>query len=315
MKVMKFFNYGLNSDSQQMFEEIPRPQKGEVVVKNYSSSINPLDWKIKDGHLREILPLQLPFALGWDFAGTVTEVGEDVTDFKVGDRVFGMIDINPNSKGTYGEYVIVSSSGIAHAPKKAALNELGAYPLAALTAWQSLTTNGQLKSGDHVLIHAGAGGVGHFAVQIAKSLGAHVVATGSSNNVDLIKSFGADKVIDYKNSNFEDQGEIFDMVLDPVGDENSHRSLKVLKEGGRLVTLLGVSEKLKQEAQEKNISTFHTFVSPISKDLEMIANLIDSDQLNAYVSDTFSLDEIDEALKKNSEGRTTGKIIVNIFND
>ena len=308
---MRIHNYGDNSvlKLDQIEKRAPRPD--EILIKLASSSINPLDWKVREGYLKEMLGLKLPQTLGWDLAGTVEEVGQDVTDFKVGDKVYGMPGITNDSPGTFSEYTTVKASEMSKMPEKADLSTAGAYPLAVLTAWQCLNEPTQLKMGQRVLIHAGAGGVGHFAIQIAKAVGAYVITTASQRNYDFLKGLGADEVIDYTSVKFEDVVSNIDIVLDSIGGEVSFNSLKVINKGGYLVSILGVSKELAEKAKSKGINTNAIIVRPNKKQLDSISNLINESQLKVYVANSYKLEELPAAFDESMTGRVRGKIVIN----
>jgi len=311
MKAMRIHDYGDNSVLKLDQIEKRAPRADEILIKIASSSINPLDWKVKEGHLKEMLELKLPQTLGWDLAGTVEAVGQDVTDFKVGDKVYGMPGISNDSPGTFSEYTTVKASEMSIMPEKANLNTAGAYPLAVLTAWQSLNEPTQLKMGQRILIHAGAGGVGHLAIQIAKAAGAYVITTASQRNYDFLKGLGADEVIDYTSVNFEDVVSNIDIVLDSIGGKVSFNSLKVLNKGGYLVSILGVSEELAEKAKTKGINTNAIFVRPNKEHLDGISKLINEGQLKVHVANSYKLEELAAAFDESKTGRVRGKIVIN----
>lgn len=308
---MRIHNYGDNNAFKLDLIEKKTPASDEILVKVASSSINPLDWKTKEGHLSEMLLLKLPQTLGWDLAGTVEAIGSEVTDFVIGDEVYGMPGIINESAGTFSEYTTVKAIEMALRPAKAKIDIAGAYPLAALTAWQSLYEKAKIKKGQRVLIHAGAGGVGHLAIQLAKAKGAYVMATASLRNHEFLKEIGADEVIDYTKENFEEVTSNIDVVLDSIGGEVSFNSLKVLNKGGHLVTLLGVSEELEREAKAKKINSHHTFVQPNKKQLNEISKLIDEGKLKVHLSKSYKLEKLAEAFDESKTGRVRGKIVIN----
>jgi len=215
MKAVCIYSYG--GPSVLKYEEMPRPHpdEDEVLVRVHASGINPVDWKVREGHLKEMLHHTLPLVLGWDVSGVVETLGSEVKHLKVGDEVFSRPDISRD--GTYAEFVVIKESEIALKPKSIDHIHAAALPLAGLTAWQTLFDAGALSAGQRVLIHAGAGGVGHLAVQLAKWKGAHVIATASAHNHDFLRKLGADQIIDYKTVRFEETIEPVDVVLDTLG--------------------------------------------------------------------------------------------------
>jgi len=311
MKAMRIHNYGDNSVLRLDQVEKRAPNANEIQIKIASSSINPLDWKVMEGHLAEMLQLKLPQTLGWDLAGTVEAVGSNVSNFKVGDEVYGMPSIVEDSAGTFSEYTTVKASEMALRPQKAELSNAGAYPLAALTAWQALYETAKIEKGQRVLIHAGAGGVGHLAVQMAKAAGAYVITTASQKNHDFLKNLGADEIIDYTKVKFEDVASEIDVVLDSISGDVSFNSLKVLKKGGHLITLLGVSEELATKAQSLGINTHHTFVQSNPEHLNGISKLIDENKLKVDLAKSYKLEQLAEAFTESKTGRVRGKIVIN----
>lgn len=266
----------------------PIPQAGEVLVRVKAAGINPVDGAVRGGHV----PLlgEPPFVLGWDISGTVEALGPDVADFKVGDQVFGMPRF-PKQAAAYAELVVAPADEIALKPEGIAHIQAGALPLAGLTAWQGLVHHGGLKQGERVLIHAAAGGVGHLAVQIAKARGANVVATASPDKLDFVRSIGADEVVDYTSSDFTEKVRDLDLVLDPMGGDHADRSLKVLKDGGVLVSLLNVHDSTRAQAGSRNIRVERMSVVPDRAGLVELGKLIDARKLAVHVARTFPLTE------------------------
>ncbi|TPN45331.1 MULTISPECIES: NADP-dependent oxidoreductase [unclassified Mesorhizobium] len=266
----------------------PSPQAGEVLVRVQAAGINPVDSAVRAGYY----PLlgEPPFILGWDISGTVEALGDGVTAFKVGDEVFGMPRF-PKQAAAYAELVTVPADEIALKPKRANHIQAGALPLAGLTAWQGLVRHGGLKSGQRVLVHAGAGGVGHLAVQIAKARGAYVIATASPNKLDFVRKLGADEVIDYTKRDFTSQISDIDLVLEPVGGDHADRSLKVIKRGGVLVSLLNVNDATRADAGARDIRVERMSVVPDREGLVELGRLIDANKLAIHVAKSFPLEE------------------------
>ncbi|MER9160964.1 MULTISPECIES: NADP-dependent oxidoreductase [unclassified Mesorhizobium] len=266
----------------------PTPEAGEVLVRIKAAGINPVDGAVRAGYY----PLlgEPPFILGWDISGTVEALGPGVIGFKIGDEVFGMPRF-PKQAAAYAELAAVPADQIALKPKGADHLEAGALPLAGLTAWQGLVRHGRLESSQRVLVHAAAGGVGHLAVQIAKARGAHVIATASPQKLDFVRKLGADEVIDYTKGDFTDQVRDIDLVLDPMGGDHAQRSLKVLKRGGVLVSLLDVSDNTRAQAGARDIRVERLSVVPDSEGLLELARLIDANKLAVHVAKSFPLDQ------------------------
>lgn len=266
----------------------PTPKAGEVLVRVRAAGINPVDGAVRAGYF----PLlgEPPFILGWDISGTVEALGAGVTGFQVGDEVFGMPRF-PKQAAAYAELAAVPANEIAPKPNGIDHIHAAALPLAGLTAWQGLVRHGGLKQGQRVLIHAAAGGVGHLAVQIAKARGAYVIATASPEKLDFVRSLGADEVLDYTRGDFTGQVRDIDLVLETVGGDHAERSLKVLRPGGVLVSLLNVSDAAKAQAGSRDIRVERMSVVPDREGLQELGRLIDAKKLTVHVAKSFPLDQ------------------------
>ncbi|MCZ8539824.1 NADP-dependent oxidoreductase [Psychrobacillus psychrodurans] len=310
MKAIAIKQYGGKEQLKEIDISKPTPKEKQVIVKLHATSINPIDWKLREGYLKAMMPFEFPIILGWDVAGMVEEVGEHVQDFKVGDRVFARPETT--NRGTYSEYTIVDTHLLAKIPDNISFEEAACVPLACLTAWQCLFDFGNIQKGDKVLIHAGAGGVGTFAIQLAKNVGAYVAATAGKHNVDFLKSLGADEVIDYKKQDFEKVLTEFDFVLDSLGGENQEKSFTVLKEGGKLASI--VSEPNQEKAKQKNIKSGNVWLVPNGQQLEKIANLLGQNKLRVIIGHKFPFSEegIKEAHALSESHHAKGKIVIQI---
>lgn len=301
--------------SQLQLVEIEKPTagKGEVVVKNHSLSINPVDMKTRLGKsfYNEFKQKYDPIILGWDLSGVVESVGDGVTEFQVGDEVFGMINFPGHGKA-YAEYTAAPAAHLAKKPKNISHDEASAATLAALTAYQIL--NRHVKKGDRVLIHAAAGGVGHFAVQIAKILGAEVYGTASAKNIDFVKSLGTDHVIDYTAQPFENAVGNLDFVLDTLSGETLYRSIPTVSSGGTIISLpsAGFSEEMVTAGKERGINIAFEIVESIGADIRQIAHWLESGKLKAEVSQTFPLEKMADAHTALETARTRGKIVIHV---
>ena len=293
---------------------VPQIQPEEVLVKVHAIAINPVDMKTrKGGAFLSKLQEQEPVILGWDISGEVQEVGEDVSLFKPGDQVFGMVNF-PGSGRAYAEYVAAPEAHLALRPKNISPEEAAATTLAALTAWQALTHEAKLKAGQTVLIHAAAGGVGHFAVQIAKYMGAKVIGTASASNTDFLRELGVDVPVDYETSNFEEQIDQIDVVLDPIGGDTTENSIKTLKQGGVLISIVGgVKDHLQSHIEEKGINAKNYLVHSSGSDMKQLAELLADEIIKPHVSQRFSFEEIAEAHHQIETGRTRGKIVLTLI--
>lgn len=308
MKAIRIHNYGNSETLQYEDAPLPEPGPGDVRIRVHATAVNPVDWKIREGYLQSMLPYSMPLTLGWDVSGEIETLGAEVSDFSVGDAVYSRPDITRD--GTYAEYVVVRASELASKPVRLSHNQAAAVPLAGLTAWQGLFDHAKLKAGERVLIHAGAGGVGSFAIQFANWAGAHVIATGSGANESLVRDLGADEFVDYRTQKFEEVLEKVDVVLDTIGGDTQDRSISLLNEGGRLFSIVGAPDSGKLAAVGASGGMF--MVQPSSEQLERIAKLIDTDKVQVLIDSVFPLSEARAAHDKSQTGRAKGKIILEV---
>lgn len=306
MKAVRIHAYG-NADVLT-YEEAPMPQLApdDVLVRVVNASVNPVDWKIREGHAQSMLSYAFPLILGWDVSGVVDAVGEDVTRFKVGDAVFSRPDIKRD--GTYAEYVAIRETELAHKPKTVSHAEAASLPLAGITAWEVLITTARITSRQRVLIHAGAGGVGSLAIQLAKTRGAYVIATASGKNVSLVRSLGADEVIDYRTQAFEKVVKDVDVVFDTLGGQVQEVSWNVLKPGGILVSI--VSPPSEERARELGMRAGFVFIQPNAAILNQLAALVDAGAIRPIVGAEYALKDIAKAHAFSQSGRAVGKIVL-----
>ncbi|MFD5148689.1 NADP-dependent oxidoreductase [Streptomyces sp. NPDC058401] len=287
-------------------QDRPEPAVGEVLVRVHAAGVNPVDWKTRaTGGLISWGPVP---AVGWDVSGTVEAVGPGVTVFQPGDEVFGMPRF-PHQAGAYAEYVTAPARHFARKPASIDHVRAAALPLASLTAWQALTDTADLRAGQRVLVHAAAGGVGHFAVQIAKALGAYVIGTASAPKHEFVRSLGADEVIDYRTTAFEDAVADVDVVIDAIGGDYGPRSLKVLRPGGHLITLTSPDQV---PADAEGFRTGWTLVEPDYAGLRAVAALVEEGKLRPAVDTVLPLAEAAKAHEIGEQGRTTGKIVLTV---
>ena len=310
MKAIRIHDFGGPEVLELEEAPTPHPGKDEVLVKVYATSVNPVDWKIREGLGMEKFPSNLPLIPGWDVSGVIEKVGENVHKFKQGDEIYGRSD--PTRDGAYAEYIVVKANQLAKKPKSIDHLNAAAVPLAGLTAWQGLFDRGKLQKDQKVLIHAAAGGVGTFAVQFAKWKGAYVIGTASEKNISFVKQLGADEVIDYKKENFEDKLRDIDLVFDTIGGDTQKRSLQVLKKGGRLITTVKLENQ--EAAKEKHIYIEGYMAQSNPDQLEQIAGLIDKGIIQPVVSMVVSLDEAAKAQRISEEGHVRGKIVIKVVN-
>ncbi|MFF4979203.1 NADP-dependent oxidoreductase [Streptomyces sp. NPDC001046] len=287
--------------------ERPAPKPNQVLVRVRAAGVNPTDWKHRatGGFLGEP-----PFVLGWDVSGVVEAVGIGVAAFKPGDEVFGMLPY-PFGHGAHAEYVIAPVRALTRKPAGIDHVQAGALPLVSLTAWQALTEHAALQPGQRVLIHAAAGGVGHVAVQIAKARGAYVIGTASAGKHDFLREIGVDEAVDYRETDFTEVVKDADVVLDTIGGDNALRSLRVLRPGGVLVSILpGGSDELYEEAGRLGVRALRMLVDADRGGMEVIADLVESGKLRATIAGTFPLSAAAEAHERGDTGRTTGKLVL-----
>jgi NADPH:quinone reductase-like Zn-dependent oxidoreductase len=293
--------------------EVPRPVPGltEILVRVKAAGVNPTDWKARAGG--GLPGKSFPAILGYDVAGVVEQVGPGVTLYRPGDAVLGMPRF-PLLPGGYAEYVAAPARQFVPKPDRLSFEEAAGLPLAALTAWQGLVDTAKLRPGQRVLVHAAAGGVGHLAVQIAKSLGAHVIGTASAAKHDFVRSLGADEVIDYRTEDFVQvlQKQPVDVVFDAIAGEYGGRSLKVLEDGGVLVSILPVDEATVTEARRRGIPTGFTLVEPDRLALTAIAELVERGELRVEIDTVFPLAEAAAAHRRGETNRASGKIVLRV---
>src|SRR5215469_3781226 len=269
MNAIRIHRYG--GPEVLQYEDAPRPQvqKGEVLIHVHAAGVNPLDWKVRSGSLNGFIQHKLPLIPGWEVSGVVVEVGFGVSQFKEGDEVFAMAD--PTRDGAYADYIVVRGAALAIKPKSLHHVRAAATPVSALAAWRSLFDFGQLQSGQRVLVHGGSGGVGHFAVQLAKWKGAYVMATASTKNRELLVKFGADEVIDYTTQKFEHVAHNIDIVFDTIGGKTQERLWLALNKGGALISL--AQRPSEQKAKQFEVRGMMCSVQPDGAQLNKIAKL------------------------------------------
>ena len=307
MRAVRIHQYGGPAEMRLEKISIPAPGEGEVLIKVFASGVNPLDWKIREGYLAEVIPHTLPLTLGWDFAGEIAALGKNVSKWSIGDAVYARPDFSKN--GAYAEYIVVSENEIAAKPKTLDWRKSAAVPLVTLTAWQALKDIGAVKQGDRILIHAGAGGVGIAAIQLAKQAGATVYTTSSPRNIEFLKELGADEVIDYTQKDFS-RLENLDIVFDTMGGEILEKSWATLKKGGSLVSVAEVPDE--ELATRHEVQASFCFVQANPEQLSKISNLIDSGNIKVEVDSVFQLEDVTQAHEKSESGHTRGKIVIQI---
>ena len=306
MKAVVAHEYG--APDVLKFEEVPRPepQNDEALVRVIASSVNPADPLTLSGKYAKEFGTHLPLIPGYDIAGVVEKTGANVTKLKPGDAVYGY----PTFGGGWADYVAVKEWEVARKPKSLSFVEAAAVPMGALTAWQALVDVAKLHPGQTILVHGGSGGVGSFAIQIAKVRGARIIATASTANQDLLKQLGADVAVDYTKAKFEDVAKDVDAVLDPIGKETLTRSYGVVKKGGILMCLVALPDRA--ELQKREIHGAAISVHPDAADLTEIAHLIDAGKIKPIVTQVLPLSEAITAQKQAATHHTRGKVVVRI---
>ncbi len=308
MKAIRIHEYG--GPEVLRYEDAPKPQAGpgEVLIRVHAASVNPVDWKVRQGYMQQMIQYKMPLIPGWDVSGVIEAVGPGATRLKPGDEVYSRPDLSRD--GTYAEYVVVKESEVALKPKSIDHTTAAAIPLAALTAWQALYDGAKLSAGQTLLIHGAAGGVGTFAIQLAKLRGAHVIATASQKNHDFLRSLGADECIDYNTAKFENVVRDVDVVLDTITGETMERSWPIVKKGGVLVSILEPPNP--EKAAAHGCRCHHTFVQANVEQLNELAKLVDAGKLKIIIEKVYPLSEARAAQESNAKGHTRGKIVLRV---
>lgn len=308
MKAVVLRKYGNANNLSYEEVERPSPKDDEILIKVRASAVNPVDWKIRDGLLGEMFGLKLPLILGCEIAGKIEDAGADVKKFKTGDEVFGYISLARN--GGYAEFVIAKESEIVKKPQDIDFENAVAIPVGALTSWQAILGAAKLESGQKILIHGAAGGVGSMAVQLAKTKGAYVLATASGKNEEFVKDLGADEIIDYTQTKFETVARDVDVVFDTIGGDTQERSFQVLKKGGFLVST--VSPPSQDSAEKFGIKAEMISVQPNAEQLAEITKLVETGKVKTHVETVLPLSEVKKAHELSESGHTRGKIVLSV---
>ncbi|HDR8098183.1 TPA: NADP-dependent oxidoreductase [Bacillus cereus] len=331
MKAMIIDKYG---KVPMRMAEVPTPEinEYEVLAEIHAASINPIDFKIRDGKVKMLLKYEMPLILGNDFSGVIVKVGSKVTRFKVGDEIYARP--RKNKIGTFAEYIAIHEDDIALKPKNLSFEEAASIPLVGLTSYQALHDIMQLQKDQKILIHAGSGGVGTFAIQLAKIMGATVTTTASEAGSDLVKSLGADQIINYKTEKFEEILKDYDAVFDTIGGTTLEKSFNIIKSGGNIVSVSGMpnarfgkefgsgffktllfslaSKKLTALEKKHNAQYSFLFMKPSGDQLRIIANYIEAGKIKPVIDRVFSFEDAQKAMEYSEAGRAKGKIFVKI---
>jgi NADPH:quinone reductase-like Zn-dependent oxidoreductase len=309
MHAVRIHDYGGTDVLRYEEVDIPEPAPDEVLVKVNYASVNPIDWKIRGGHVKSWIQLSMPAILGVDFSGAVEKVGDKVSKFKKGDKVYGRA--NFQKAGSYAEYVAVNEDSLGITPKSISLKEAAGLPLAVGTAWNAIFDIANVKKGSRVVVTGASGGVGSMAVQLAKSAGAYVIGTTSKANIDMVKSLGADEVIDYTEGDFTKKvSEPVDVVFDTVGKDPLERSYGIVKKGGIFVTTVGQPDGAL--AQKYGITAKGFGAQTTGKRYEEIAKLVDEGKLKVVIDREFPLTDVGSAHELSETNKTKGKIIIRV---
>jgi NADPH:quinone reductase-like Zn-dependent oxidoreductase len=310
MKAVRIEKYG-HIDVIEIKEiDKPRPAKDQVQIEVHASSINPVDWKIREGHLTQIFPAQLPITLGRDLAGVVTEVGKGVTNVKVGDKVYGQAGVWGGGSGAFAEYATTPAETVAKMPKSLSFTEAAAIVLVGVSAVQTLTEDMKLKRKQKILIHGGAGGIGTMAIQIAKHIGAYVTTTATGDGIEYVKQLGADEVIDYKTQAFDEKVSGYDAVYDTIGGETYTKSFKVLKKGGVIVSMLEPPNP--NLMKQYGVTAILRMTQITTKRLDVLRKFVEDGVVKVHIEKTFPLSQIKEAFKAKETGDVLGKIAIEV---
>ncbi|MED2040021.1 NADP-dependent oxidoreductase [Bacillus wiedmannii] len=331
MKAMIIDKYG---KVPMRMAEVPTPEinENEVLAEIHAASINPIDFKIRDGKVKMLLKYEMPLILGNDFSGVIVKVGSKVTRFKVGDEIYARP--RKNKIGTFAEYIAIHEDDIALKPVNLSFEEAASIPLVGLTSYQALHDIMHLQKGQKILIHAGSGGVGTFAIQLAKIMGATVTTTASEAGANLVKSLGADEIINYKTEKFEEILKDYDAVFDTIGGTTLEKSFNIIKSGGNIVSVSGMpnarfgkefgsgffktllfslaSKKLTALEKKHNAQYSFLFMKPSGDQLRTIANYIEAGKIKPVIDRVFPFEDAQKAMEYSEAGRAKGKIIVKI---
>ena len=326
MKALQIVKYGEIKDSISINEiEKPSLKPNDILVEVKAAALNPIDYKMVEGKLKDMISLNLPSTIGFDVSGVVVEKGKDVSSFEIGDEVYSRVP--QEQMGTVAEFVSINSDLVAKKPTNSSFEQAAGLPLTGLTAIQALERVG-IKENDRVLIHAGSGGVGSFAIQYAKAKGAIVYTTTSSENVDWVKALGADRVIDYKTEDYKEVANNLDIVFDTLGDDYTFDAFEIIKEGGKVATIVGppdeetakhmgmtdykLSEKLSKLIEDKSAVYRLTWMQPNAEQLKEITTMVEDRAIKPIVDLIYALEDGIDAYLYIATGRAKGKVIISM---
>lgn len=306
MKAARIHAYGAASEIRIEAAPMPTLNDDDVLIRVVATSVNPVDWKIRKGYLKDLIPYEMPLIMGLDVSGIIEKIGPRVTRFHPGDAVYSRPDTRRN--GAYAEYIAVKETEVTAKPTTISHVEAASLPLVSITAWEALFTTANLTAGQRVLIHAGAGGVGSIAVQLAHAKGAHVTATASAGKAALVRSLGADQVIDYHAQDFSSVASGMDVVFDTIGGAVQEKSWSVLNPGGMLVSITGRPSEDRARAEGKRAG--YVFIGPNAAILTELAAMVDLGQVRPLIGAEFGLNDTAKAQDFSETGRATGKVVI-----
>lgn len=311
MKAVQINRYG-GTDVIEIKNDIQKPflKESQLLIQIKAVSINPFDVTVRSGNAQKYLPLRFPSTIGGDFAGVISEIGSGVSEFKVGDEVYGQASVANGGSGSFAEFVAANTKNTALKPKSIDFVQAASLPLVGSSVIQALEEHIKLQKGQKILIHGGVGGIGSIAIQVAKYLGAYVTTTVSSESKEFAKKLGADEVIDYKSQHFEELIKNYDAVYDTVGGEITNTSMKVLKNGGILVTMIGQPDE--ELAKKLDVTVIKQFTNSNTQKLNRLTELIDSGKIITEVDRVFSLDQVKEAFNYFEKGHPKGKVVLTV---
>lgn len=310
MKAAQIKEYG-HAD-QFVVSDIDKPavSAGKVLVEVHSASVNPFDTMVREGYLKDMVPLTLPVTLGGDIAGVVTEIGDGVDNVAVGEKVYGQANVVAGNSGAFAEFAATNASELSKAPSNTDFDQAAALPLVGVSALQALTEHLNLQSGQKLFIHGGAGGIGSIAIQIAKNIGAYVATTATGEGIEFVKSLGADEVIDYKAEDFADKLKDYDAVFELAGGQDFDKSLTVLKPGGTAVSMIATADEAK--TKELGVTAISQQTKTTSEKLEKLAKLVEDGVVTPQIEKVYPLEQIKEAFEDRESGAVKGKIVIHI---
>lgn len=312
MKAAQINAYG-GPEVLVLFSDAPKPQPGDgqVLVEVHAAGVNPFDWKLREGYMKDAIPLKFPATLGGDVAGIVAELGNGVSGFEIGQPVYGQANA-AGSQGSYAEFTTVKASSLTEKPGSIDYETAAAAPLTGVSTIQALIDHAKLKSGQKILIHGAAGGIGSFAIQLAKHIGAHVAATAASEDMEYVKSLGADEVIDYKTQDFTTMLKDFDVVFDTVGGETFTKSHQVLVKGGIIVTMAAQPDEAL--AKQYGVTAIHQNSQVTPERLAKLTELLKQKVLTVHIDKVFSLEQAGAAQAYIQQGKHHGKVVLAVKN-